>query len=104
MKKVTTSEVIKYWLRERLDLGKNEVSTHKIELQLPTYGKFYHGVLHTPSTYTRVWRTLKSDISKLRDIDVFNIKVKPNGSVENTWILETYTSKRQLETLPLEIL
>ena len=103
MKKVTTSEVIKYWLRERLDLGKNEVSTHKIELQLPTYGKFYHGVLHTPSTYTRVWRTLKSDISKLRDIDVVNIKVKPNGSVENTWIFETYTSKRQLEMLPLEI-
>ena len=103
MKKVTTSEGINYWLRERLELGKNEVSTHKIELQLPTYGKFYHGVLHTPSTYTRVWRTLKSDISKLRDIDVVNIKVKPNGSVENTWILETYTSKRQLEMLPLEI-
>lgn len=104
MKKITTSEVIKHWLKDRLDLGKFEVSTHLLELQLPEYGKLYYGVLHTPSTYNRIWRKLKSNIRQLEDIDVTDIKVKPTGSVENTWILETYTSKRQLETLPLEIL
>jgi hypothetical protein len=103
MKKITTSEVIKHWLKDRLDLGKFEVSTHLLELQLPEYGKLYYGVLHTPSTYTRSWRKLKSNIKQLEDIDVTDIKVKPTRSVENTWILETYTSKQQLETLHQEI-
>jgi hypothetical protein len=103
MKKITTSEVIKHWLKDRLDLGKFEVSTHLLELQLPEYGKLYYGVLHTPSTYNRIWRKLKSNIRQLEDIDVTDIKVKPTGSVENTWILETYTSKQQLETLHQEI-
>ena len=92
MRNITTSEVIKHWLKDRFDIGKYEVTTHVLELQLPEYGKLYHGVLHTPTTYSRVWRKLKSDI-----------KVKPTGSVENTWILETYTSKQQSETLHQEI-
>ena len=103
MRNITTSEVIKYWLKDRFDIGKYEVTTHVLELQLPEYGKLYHGVLHTPTTYSRVWRKLKSDIKQLEDIDVTDIKVKPTGSVENTWILETYTSKQQSETLHQEI-
>jgi hypothetical protein len=103
MRKITTSEVIKRWLKDRFDLGKFEVSTHMLELQLPEYGKMYYGVIHTPSTYSRNWRKLKANVKQLEDIDVINIKVKPTGSVENTWILETYTSKQQSETLHQEI-
>ena len=103
MRNITTSEVIKHRLKDRFDIGKYEVTTHVLELQLPEYGKLYHGVLHTPTTYSRVWRKLKSDIKQLEDIDVTDIKVKPTGSVENTWILETYTSKQQSETLHQEI-
>ncbi len=103
MRNITTSEVIKHWLKDRFDIGKYEVTTHVLELQLPEYGKLYYGVLHTPTTYSRVWRKLKSDIKQLEDIDVTDIKVKPTGSVENTWILETYTSKQQSETLHQEI-
>jgi len=103
MRKITTSEVIKRWLKDRFDLGKFEVSTHLLELQLPEYGKLYYDVLHTPSTYSRDWRKLKADVKQLEDIDVINIVVKPTGSVENTLILETYTSKQQSETLHQEI-
>ena len=47
MIKKTTSEVIKRWLKDRFDLGKFEVSTHMLELQLPEYGKMYYGVTYT---------------------------------------------------------
>ena len=65
MRKITTSEVIKRWLKDRFDLGKFEVSTHMLELQLPEYGKMYYGVLHTPSTYSRDWRKLKANVKQL---------------------------------------
>ena len=53
MRKITTSEVIKRWLKDRFDLGKFEVSTHLLELQLPEYGKLYYDVLQHTETYQR---------------------------------------------------
>ena len=73
MKVPTVKFIIKKWLRNRLDNGIEKVASHEIETNLVNYGNEYWGKLHTPSTYSRAWRNLKSG-TELDDIDVSTIK------------------------------
>jgi len=90
MKKPTTKYIIKRWLRNRLDHGISTVASHEIETKLVEYGKEYWGKLHTPSTYSRAWRSLKSS-NELDDIDVSNVIEINNQSAETTWQLMSGT-------------
>jgi len=86
----TTKFILMKWLRQRLDNGIDIVKSHEIETSLVEYGKEYWGCLYTPSTYSRVWRDLKSG-TELDDIDVSGIEVINTKSAENTWRLKTGT-------------
>ena len=88
MKVPTVKFIIKRWLRNRLDNGLDSVASHEIETTLVEYGKEYWGKLHTPSTYSRAWRTLKSG-TELDDIDVYKVEEIKNKSAETTWKLVT---------------
>ena len=88
MKVPTVKFIIKRWLRNRLDNGLDSVASHEIETTLVEYGKEYWGKIHTPSTYSRAWRNLKSG-TELDDIDVNEIKEIKNNSAETTWRLVT---------------
>ena len=88
MSKVTVKFIIKKWLRKRLDEGINIVASHEIETNLVEYGKEYWGCLHTPSTYSRAWRTLKAS-DELKEIDILDVKIVNNKSAETTWKLQT---------------
>jgi|TARA_X000001388_G_scaffold52188_1_gene37895 hypothetical protein len=88
MKVPTVKFIIKRWLRNRLDNGLDSVASHEIETTLVEYGKEYWGKLHTPSTYSRAWRTLKSG-TELDDIDVNKVEEIKNKSAETTWKLVT---------------
>ena len=88
MKTPTVKSIMKQWLRNRLDLGINTIASHEIETDLVSYGKEYWGKLHTPSTYSRAWRNLKSG-KELDDIDVSSIKEVKTKSAETTWKLIT---------------
>ena len=88
MKVPTIKFIIKRWLRNRLDNGLDSVASHEIETTLVEYGKEYWGKLHTPSTYLRAWRTLKSG-TELDDIDVNKVEEIKNKSAETTWKLVT---------------
>ena len=48
------------------------------------------GKLHTPSTYSRAWRNLKSG-NELDDIDIDKVTEIKNNSAETTWKLITGT-------------
>ena len=63
MKVPTVKFIFKRWIRIRLDI-------------------------HTPSTYSRAWRTLKSG-TELDDIDVNKVEEIKNKSAETTWKLVT---------------
>jgi hypothetical protein len=88
MKKPTIKFITKQWLRNRLDNGVETVASHEIETSLVHYGKEYWGKLHTPSTYSRAWRDLKSG-TELDDIDVSKIVEVETKSAETTWKLIT---------------
>jgi len=88
MKIPTVKYIMKKWLRHKLDLGLDTVASHEIETDLVTYGKEYWGKLHTPSTYSRAWRDLKSG-KELDDIDVSKVKKVKTKSAETTWRLIT---------------
>tara|TARA_A100001011_G_scaffold32629_1_gene31336 strand:+ start:295 stop:567 length:273 start_codon:yes stop_codon:yes gene_type:complete len=90
MEKPTTKYIIKRWLRNRLDHGVSTVASHEIETKLVEYGKEYWGKLHTPSTYSRAWRSLKSS-NELDDIDVSHVIEINNQSAETTWQLMSGT-------------
>ena len=74
MKAPTTKFIIKKWLRQRLNNGQDQVASHEIETTLVEYGKEYWGKLHTPSTYSRAWRSLKES-NELDDIDVNKVEI-----------------------------
>jgi len=88
MKIPTVKYIMKKWLRHKLDLGLDTVASHEIETDLVTYGKEYWGKLHTPSTYSRAWRDLKSG-KELDDIDVSKVRKVKTKSAETTWRLIT---------------
>ena len=90
MKVPTVKFIIKKWLRNRLDNGLDRVASHEIETTLVEYGKEYWGKLHTPSTYSRAWRNLKSG-NELDDIDIDKVTEIKNNSAETTWKLITGT-------------
>jgi len=90
MKVPTVKFIIKRWLRNRLDNGLDRVASHEIETTLVEYGKEYWGKLHTPSTYSRAWRNLKSG-NELDDIDIDKVTEIKNNSAETTWKLITGT-------------
>ena len=90
MKVPTVKFIIKRWLRNRLDNGLDRVASHEIETSLVEYGKEYWGKLHTPSTYSRAWRNLKSG-NELDDIDIDKVTEIKNNSAETTWKLITGT-------------
>ena len=86
MKVPTIKFIIKAWLRRRLDNNIDTVASHEIETKLVEYGKEYWGKLHTPSTYSRAWRDLKSG-QELDDIDVSKVEEVKNKSADTTWLL-----------------
>ena len=90
MKVPTVKFIIKKWLRNGLDNGLDRVASHEIETTLVEYGKEYWGKLHTPSTYSRAWRNLKSG-NELDDIDINKVTEIKNNSAETTWKLITGT-------------
>tara|TARA_R110002020_G_scaffold156363_1_gene338465 strand:- start:2648 stop:2920 length:273 start_codon:yes stop_codon:yes gene_type:complete len=88
MKVPTTKFIIKAWIRKRLDNNLDTVASHEIETKLVEYGKEYWGKLHTPSTYSRAWRDLKSG-DELDEIDVSRVEEVNNKKAETTWLLVT---------------
>ena len=86
--KKTAKEIIEDFLALRLKAGLNEVSSHNFEVDVVKHGVRYWGVKHNPSTYSRIWREMKSD-KAIEAIDVLNIVEKKTKNSESTWILQT---------------
>lgn len=90
MKKPTVGHIIKEWLSNRLESGLDTVASHEIETTLVEYGKEYWGRQHSPSTWSRAWRTLKAG-NELDEIDVTSIEPINTESAETTWRIKTGT-------------
>jgi len=86
--KKTAKEIIEDFLALRLKAGLNEVSSHNFEVDVVKHGVRYWGVKHNPSTYSRIWRGMKSD-KVIEDIDVLDIVEKKTKKSESTWVLLT---------------
>lgn len=86
MRKPSAKKIILEFLHGRLQYGNNEISSHHFEKELPEWGIRYWDVKHNPSTYSRIWRILKSG-DGLKAIDVDKVEIKKTHSKERTWIL-----------------
>lgn len=85
--KITAKKILLDFLHNQLRLGRNEIKSHMIEREVVDYGQTYWGVSHNPSTYSRVWRSMKEsdNIPEIDVIDIETLTTKP----EVTWILKT---------------
>ena len=86
--KPTAREIIKDFLALRLQAGFNEVSSHNFEVDVVKHGVRYWGVKHNPSTYSRIWRGMKSD-GVIEDNYVLDIVEKKTKKSESTWVILT---------------
>lgn len=89
-RKPTIKEIILFYIESRLSYANNEISSHHFEDEIPKYGATHWRSLHNPSSYSRTWRTMRSNRSSdLEKIGVYSVKRKPTKSKEATWILNT---------------
>lgn len=65
--KLTTTNIILDWLNT--NRGK-EFPIFRAEFFLPAYGMKKFGVSHTPGTYSRYFRKVKSDIQLLKENNI----------------------------------
>jgi len=83
MAKMTIGGIIKKFLKIKLDCGMTEIPNHVIETQLPGFGMSMFQIMHSPGSYSRIFRML------VRDGEVKAEEVKNEYSKEKHWkILE----------------
>tara|TARA_R100001443_G_scaffold117090_2_gene139878 strand:+ start:2363 stop:2623 length:261 start_codon:yes stop_codon:yes gene_type:complete len=83
---MTISVIIKKWLLNRMNRGNYIVNSVDIETSLVNYAKEYWDVIHTPSTWSRGWRTFRRE-GEYRDIDIVDIREKQTNKRYKTWQL-----------------
>jgi len=79
--KVQAQAIVLEWLRRQ-----HTVPMHRVELELPTFGKLHFNLYFNPGTYARVFRRLKSNSELLRShgLQVVEDHSNPNKT-EKTW-------------------
>jgi hypothetical protein len=56
-----TKDLILQWLELRVGDGMAVIPTHVIEVELPYWAYQTHDIIHTPSTYSRIWRLMREN-------------------------------------------
>jgi hypothetical protein len=62
----TVRQVLLSWIKSQ-----SEFRNSAIETELPDYGYQRFGVLHSPGTYSRIWRYMRED----RDLEKINLEL-----------------------------
>ena len=81
---VTAKDVIFAYLKRKLKMGTNEVSSHHFETELVKYGELYWGVLKLPSAYSRAWREIRQK-EEYKNHDITSVDRLDTESAEATW-------------------
>ena len=90
--KITTEKIIFEFLKQRLELGVDTVSTHHFAIDVVKYGQLYWNTIKLPDTYTRSWRKIRE--KKLYSkIDVSNVEDVRSKGAEGKWKLIQDTLK-----------
>ena len=109
--KMQIKDIIYKWLTANLcvTLPRNKkllIGSHHIETKLVDFGKISYGVIATPSTYARAWRSIREDGKITEAASMFRqIKITETAtpSVEKFWQIdwESPTLKPEQEKLKL---
>jgi hypothetical protein len=86
--KITTKNIIKDWLNDRILNGRTVIKSHEFEINLVEYGKLYWGVTKLPSAYSRAWRQIRAN-KDYSGLCIVNVKELKSKSREGTWELIT---------------
>ena len=80
----TAKDIIFAYLRRKLKLGENEISSHHFETELVKYGELYWGALKLPSAYSRAWRDIRQKEEYINH-DITSVTKVDTESAEATW-------------------
>ena len=80
---MTAKTIVINWL-DSLDMGEVFFS-HNFESQVPYYGKVKYNKIHTASTYSRAFRTIRSDNALLEACGIRLQEVKHNNERVKGW-------------------
>ena len=85
--KVTATDILLAWMADNFQLG-DVIFSHQIQTEVPQYGKAVYGKLHTPATYDRRWRELRTE-KRYKEIGVSRIEDVSSHfeTSENAWQL-----------------
>tara|TARA_Y100001973_G_scaffold34208_1_gene51464 strand:+ start:1692 stop:1967 length:276 start_codon:yes stop_codon:yes gene_type:complete len=86
MKAPTCKGILLRFLKNRIQSGIYEISSHEFEIDLVKYGQMYWGVKKLPSAYSREWRKLRQ-LGDYRIIDIERVEEVKTESAESTWKL-----------------
>ena len=81
---VTAKDVIFAYLKRKLKMNVNEISSHHFETELVKYGELYWGVLKLPSAYSRAWRDIRQK-EEYKNHDITSVDKLDTESAEATW-------------------
>jgi hypothetical protein len=80
----TAKDVIYAYLKRKLLIGDNEISSHHFETELVKYGELYWGVTKLPSAYSRAWRDIRQKEEYINH-DITSVEKIDTESAEATW-------------------
>ena len=80
----TAKDIIFAYLKRKLKLGENEISSHHFEIELVEYGELYWGVMKLPSAYSRAWRDIRQK-EEYKNHDITSVTKVDTESAEATW-------------------
>ena len=90
--RVTTEKIIFEFLKQRLELGVDTISSHHFAIDIVNYGELYWDTTKLPDTYTRSWRKIRETKSYSK-IDVTDVQEVEHKGAEGKWKLIQDTSK-----------
>jgi hypothetical protein len=80
----TVKQVLLSWIRTQ-----SEFRNSDIETQVPNYAYQRHGILHSPGTYARIWRYIRTDGDLTKEgLELKDISDKYPDRREITWKIE----------------
>ena len=84
--KVKTEKIILEFLKKRLEVGVDTVSSHHFSYDVVKYGELFWDTIKIPETYSRTWRRIRSD-KLYTQIDVTDVQSVKHKGAEGKWRL-----------------
>lgn len=80
---MTAKKIVLHWIQNQMKNRSKVFYSYDFETQIGNYGRLAHQKVHTPSTYSRAFRTIRSSDNLFRMgiklIEIKDVKGKAKG-------------------------